>query len=238
MDFKYHGIIINKKDIGEVDRFYIIYTREMGKVRILGKGVRNPNAKLAGHLEPVTYSEVCFAKSKGRGKITGAIAIDNFLNIKSNFLSLSRVFWILGILDKLIGEEEKDERIFVMLLGYLEILNNSSPELTEEMLETVSLGFIFKLLDFLGYRLEVEKCVLCGQKLISGKNYLSVARGGVVCSCCLQGEIRKFSVLDETIKLIRIFLQNDIRNFSKIRADKKVLDNLRLAAKNMIEWIS
>ena len=66
-----------------MDRLYSIYTNEAGKIRVLGKGVRNPNAKLAGSLESVTYSEINVSRTKGLGKITSAVASNSFLAIKS-----------------------------------------------------------------------------------------------------------------------------------------------------------
>ena len=39
MEYKYNGIILGKNDIAETDRIYSIYTREAGKIRVLGKGV-------------------------------------------------------------------------------------------------------------------------------------------------------------------------------------------------------
>ena len=48
MDYKYNGIILSKKDVAETDRIYSIYTREAGKIRVLGKGVRNPTLNWQG----------------------------------------------------------------------------------------------------------------------------------------------------------------------------------------------
>ena len=122
MELKYTGIILGKYDVGETDRMYIIYTKEAGKIRVLGKGVRRPNAKLAGHLEPVTLAEIFVARSRGVGKITGSIVLNNFARIKNNFNLLQKVFFALKIFEKLISDEEKDENIFVLVNNFLESL--------------------------------------------------------------------------------------------------------------------
>ena len=36
MEYKYTGIILNKRDVGETDRIYSIYTLEGGKIRMQG----------------------------------------------------------------------------------------------------------------------------------------------------------------------------------------------------------
>ncbi len=72
---KYTAIILASRDVGEFDRLYIFYTREAGLLRAMGRGVRKQEAKLAGHLEPGTLSEVYIAnfslfreKFRGGGK--------------------------------------------------------------------------------------------------------------------------------------------------------------------------
>ena len=132
MDYKYQGIILSKFDVAEVDRLYNIYTLETGKIRILGKGVRNANAKLAGQLEPLTYSEIFIAKTRGRGKITGAIAVNNFLLIKSDLAATKQAFYVFSILDRMIAEEERDERIFRLVIKYLEALEKMAGLLDRE----------------------------------------------------------------------------------------------------------
>jgi DNA repair protein RecO (recombination protein O) len=119
MEYKYSGIVLGKIDIGETDRLYVVYTREAGRVLAKAIGVKKPNAKLAGNLEPLTYSEIFLAKGRGQGNITGAIAVENFLEIKNNIEALEKVFEAMKIFSRLVTQEEKDERIFHLLLGYL-----------------------------------------------------------------------------------------------------------------------
>jgi len=69
---KYTAIILASRDANEVNRLYIIYTLEQGLVKAVAKGVRKPAAKLAGHLEPGTLTEIYVARSRGMGQITGA----------------------------------------------------------------------------------------------------------------------------------------------------------------------
>lgn len=253
MDYKYNGIILSKFDIAEVDRLYNIYTLESGKIRILGKGVRNPNAKLAGQLEPVTYSEIFIAKTRGRGKITGAIAVNNFLNIKFDYAAMKQVFYVFGILDKTMAEEERDEKIFYLVLGYLETLEKlcsgqenvkedvALPRLYEKEMENkidiLTLGFLFKLLDFTGYKINVEKCMDCGAKLKDEPNFFSAERGGFLCPSCRRGISRGVKSTGGAIKLVRLFLKNDIKNFAKISAPETDVRNIKVIAGEMMKWV-
>ena len=234
MDYKYQGIILNKRDIGEVDRIYTIYTLEAGKIRILGKGVRKPNAKLAGNLEPITQAEIFVSRNRGMGKITGSIAINNFSNIKTNLDLITKVFYVFKLLAKIISEEEKDEKVFNLLEKYLSVMDKLNQD--ENKADVLTLGLLFKILDEMGYRLEVEKCVYCEKKLLLENNYFSVSRGGILCHSCHSFEQKKIAVSNESIKLIRIFLQNKIENLVKLKVSQADINRLKLILNEAASW--
>jgi len=237
MDYKYNGIILGKYDIGEIDRVYVVFTREAGKIKVLGKGVRKPNAKLAGNLEPITEAEIFVAKNKGMGKITSAIPLDNFIKIKSNVEFLEKVFYVFRIIEKIIPEQTKDERIFEFIESFLKTLENLKKN-EKEKIEILSLGSLFKIIGELGYRLEMEKCSVCASRLIPENNYFSISHGGVLCGKCHPQETRKIKISGESIKLVRIFLKNRIENFIKISVSGKELNSLKSIIKETLNWIS
>jgi DNA repair protein RecO (recombination protein O) len=220
---KYTAIILASRDISEYDRLYVMYTLEQGMIKAVAKGVRRPAAKLAGHLESGTLSEVYIARSRGRGQITSAIALSNFTNIKKDFERLSDVLNIFSFFMKIFSEDEKDERIFKLLREYLEILDQVDQPDQEKLL---TLGFWWKLFDALGQRPEVIRCVNCGQTLKSAeKNYFSAEKGGVICPSCSPPK-DLLPIGDNQIKLIRVYLANPLQKIIKVKTDGKDLENL------------
>jgi DNA repair protein RecO (recombination protein O) len=241
MEYKYNGIILNKKNVGETDRIYTLYTLEMGRIRILAKSVRLPKAKLAPFLEPLTQVEIFLAKTKGLGKITGAIVVNNFSHLKADLEATSQALFVLRIMEKMIREQEEDEKIFTLLQEYLEALEKLSGEEEEgnELKKNIlTLGFLFKFFGELGYQLEVEKCVKCGKKLQSQENYFSASLGGVLGGECARAEKLKLKMNDDSIKFIRIFLKNKIANLVKLNASEKNVMELKGIFQSFFHWIS
>jgi len=239
MDYKYHGIILGKIDIAETDRVYTIYTEEVGKIRTVAKGVRKSNAKLAGSLESLTYAEIFIARGQGLGKITGVIPVENFSAIKADFELLSRILHVLKIVQKIISEEEKDEKFFRLILEYLETMGKLAEAEEEKKIqkaEILTLGFLVKFLDQMGYRMEVRFCVGCGKKLEPTGNFFSASRGGILCRNCASGEQDIINASAESIKMLRIFIQNDIKNLVKIQASAKDTNNIKIIIKSLMGW--
>lgn len=238
MEYKYNAIILGKQDVGETDRIYTAYTLEAGKVRLLAKGVRRPNARLAGNLETLTAAGVFIAKSRGRGNIIGVVAEENFENLKGNIDYLEKVFATIKIFNRLITQEEKDEAIYSRLLSFLAEMDRLAGK-KEDLgkADVIVAGFLFGLLGNLGYEIQAKKCVVCGKKLERGENFFGAQRGGIICGLCSRQEMKKVKISDEAIKLIRIFLENKLENFKKIKVEKKSLDNLKIILNESIGWI-
>lgn len=235
MDYKYSGIILDKKDVGETDRIYTIFTLEAGKLKILGKGVKKSTAKLAGQIEPVTLAEIFIAKGRGMGKITGAVAIENFAKIKKNYEVLQKVYYVFRFMEKLIGEEQKDAEIFHLLSDFLREMEKHTGE--NDKSDILALGFLFKLFSVSGYRLEAECCAQCEKKLQRENNCISLQKGGVLCQACQSKEVDKVKISPEAIKLMRIFQKNKIRSLAKLKVPAKDIINLKIIIQEALSRI-
>ncbi len=219
---KYTAIVLASRDIGEFDRLYIFYTKEIGLVKAIGRGVRKQTAKLAGHLEPGTLSEVYIARSRGMGQITSAIALDNFERVKNDFGKLSEVLKIFKFFTCHFSEEEKDEKIFDLLADFLTRVGLSSGNSN-----LLAEAFWWKLFSALGHRPETMKCVGCGGYLKEkSEKYFSVEKGGIICEKCLAGERGALKISSNQTKLLRVFLANPLGKIIKVKAGESELKGL------------
>jgi DNA repair protein RecO (recombination protein O) len=222
---KYTAIILSSHNVGEFDRLYVLYTREIGMVKAMGRGARKPAAKLAGHLEPGTFSEVYVARARGMGNIASAITIENFDNIKKDFKKLVSVLKIFKFFSRHFSEEEKDEKIFDLLKDFLGDWENSGDRGDQGriLLE----AFWWKLFDALGHRPETMKCAKCEARLEeNGEKFFSAARGGVVCGKCFSGEPDLAKISADQIKLLRVFLANSLEKILKVKIGDDELKGL------------
>lgn len=228
---KYTAIILASRDTNEFDRIYFLYTREAGLVRVAGKGVRKSTAKLAGHLEPGTMSEVYVARSRGRGQITSAITLENFDNIKKDFRKLSEFLEISRFFLKNFSEEEKDERIFELLHEFL--INLENRESRGDAGKILVEAFWWKLFDVLGHRPEVMRCAVCADLLrANSKKYFSAEKGAAICGNCGPKIRDLMPVSDNQIKLMRIFWGNPLDKILKVKANETELEKLAKIREN------
>lgn len=238
MIYNYTGIVLEKYDVGETDRIYTIYTLEAGKIRVIAKGVKKARAKLAGCLENFTLANISVAKRLGTGRITGSVVENNFSHLKNNFELLAKSFKTEKIFNKLVGAEEKDKKVFNLLSGYLNAMNIKETDFRASIMpDLITQGFIFKLFNYLGYKIEANTCVKCGNLLSRNGNYFSAEQGGILCEKCAPNSKNKVKISTNTIKIIRIIFKNNINSLAKLKVETRDINNLRMISNEFFRWI-
>ncbi|KKQ61093.1 MAG: repair protein RecO protein [Parcubacteria group bacterium GW2011_GWC1_38_22] len=237
MEYKYTGIILNKWDVGETDRIYSIYTLEGGKIRSLAKGVRKSHAKLASSLENITLADITIVRARGLGKITGSIVEQNFSALKQDCDALLETFLSLSIFDKIVDFDSSDKDVFELLKNYLTAVDQLAQSEGSEKYLMLRLGFMIKLLDALGYSIEVSSCVICQSSLDENALNFNSEHGGTLCASCGKENLGgSLPIKANAIKMMRLFLKNDIRAHVKVRSTLEDCDSVRLVVDDFLRW--
>lgn len=149
------GIVIRKTESGEHNKLITLYTRELGKVRVLAKSVKKNTSKQAGHLDLFNVVDFVAVPGKNYPIITQAQSSDNFLVIKSSFTKLMAGFFILESFHRLIYEHEQDVVLWDFLNAQLNKLERIVSEKTA--LDALLADFKKELLSVLGYRQNINE---------------------------------------------------------------------------------
>lgn len=238
MELRYNAIVLRKKEVGETDRLYTLYTESAGKLQLVAKGVRKPEAKLAGQLETLMQGLVIVVKGRGAGKIAGAVAEQSFVYLRHDLDILKRVMEAVSIFERLVGWEEGDKTLFDLLLKYLSLANDLAKDQRKDKILLLSEGFLFQLFAHLGYEIETGICVVSGQKLAAGeRHFFSPSAGGMLRGEHAHQTHGALPVSESVIKLIRLFLHNKLETLSKVTVTDKDLREARQVATRFYQWI-
>lgn len=119
------GIVLKKIDVGEADAFFIVYTKDFGKIRALARGVKKENAKLKGHLEPLCHTAIQFVLGKNGERLTHASVVSGWERICSNFEKLKTASAIVHLVEEHCMPGERDDVLWETLLGHFSLLENT-----------------------------------------------------------------------------------------------------------------
>ncbi len=147
------GIVIRKTESGEHHLMVTVYTKELGKVRVLAKSAKKNTSKQAGHLDLFNLVDFVAVPGKSYPIITQAQSLENFLGVKSSFAKMMTGFFILEVFHRLVYEEEHDPALWNFLNEQLNILNDMEKSEAQLMLDDFKKG----LLNVLGYHHHIDK---------------------------------------------------------------------------------
>ena len=219
------GIILEKNNRGEASQLFSLYTKDYGKLNILGRAIRKSQSKLRAGADFLFFSNVEFIQGKAVKTLTDAIVIEKFNNIRKDLEKLTVVREITETLDRLTRTEEKDTKIWIFFLKTLKALNSS--KLSGEKLKLFYQYFFWKIIILLGYKPELYNCVFCQCKLTPGIIYFNPKEGGMVCGNCHQGTKESKEVSLDIIKILRFIIEKNWATVSRLKISRNDLASLK-----------
>ena len=172
------AVVLRHMDWGEADRLLWLFTRELGKVCVVAKGVRKLHSRKAGHLEPFTRVVLLLARGREMMIVTQADAIDTFPLLREDLLQMGYASYVVELLDRFTYEEGQNIPMYRLLADTL-------TRLCTETDSALAIHYYeVRLLDLLGFRPRLFHCTLCGNEIQAEDQYFSAAQGGVLCPTC------------------------------------------------------
>lgn len=144
------AFVIDSTLTGEADRFYTLFTKELGLVRAKATGVRLQKSKLRYSLQDFSLSTVALVRGKEIWRLTSARLNDNlFTRYRNDKHILHVIAQISALLRRLVGGEEKNEKLFTIIQDAFEFLQ--SKETWAGELKWFEIITVLKIIENLGY---------------------------------------------------------------------------------------
>lgn len=175
---KAEGVVLRHQDYGEADRLLTVFTREQGKLRLLAKGVRRLRSRKAGHLEPFTRAQLLLVRGKEMWLVTQADTLDAYLPLREDLVRTGYAAYAMELVDRFSYDEGANRGIYSLLVDTLERISAS-----EDSFLPVRY-FEIRLLDLVGFRPELFRCVKCGKEIVAEDQFFSAKLGGALCPRC------------------------------------------------------
>uniref|UniRef100_A0A7C4PW80 DNA repair protein RecO n=1 Tax=Bellilinea caldifistulae TaxID=360411 RepID=A0A7C4PW80_9CHLR len=193
------AIVLRHSDWGEADRLLSLFTREEGKLRAIAKGVRRLRSRKAGHLEPFTRVKLMLAHGRDLWIVTQAETVAAYLTLREDLERIAHASYAVELLDRFTYEEGANRPLFDLLAITLQRLDEGQPPFT--LLRYYEL----RLLDLLGFRPELFRCVGCGDEIQPQDQFFSPLLGGVLCPRCGSQDASARPISVNALRFLRHF---------------------------------
>ena len=227
--YRAEGVILRRRNLGEADSIFTVFSGSEGKFEAIAKGVRKARSRMRGHLEPLTRSRVLVAQGRSLDVFTQAETVDSYRRLREDLEASAEALYCLELVDRFTEEREPLPDLYALLLATLELLQ-------EEGGASVSRFFELRLLSLLGYEPHIDGCVVCGGRLPAEEALLSPRAGGLVCRQCRveAGGGRIVSVA--VIKLLRFARRATAPDFAAVSIPPEVAQELRSATAELVRY--
>ena len=203
------GVIIRHSDFSEADRILTIFTRENGKIRSIAKGVRKSRSRKAGHVEPLTRTNLQLARGRDLFILTQAETLDGYANLREDLILLGYASYVIELIDRSTNDDEENRPLYNLLTLTLNRLNRG------DNVNRATRYFEIRLLDYVGFRPQLFTCVQCEAEIQPEDQYFSSQQGGVICSKCGQRDPQVKPVSMLALKYLRFFQRSSYRATSR-----------------------
>jgi DNA repair protein RecO len=133
----------------EANKMFMIYTREMGLVRALARGVRLHKSKLRFTLQDFSYINVDLVRGKELWRVTSARHISSFPLARRSTHSLVLMTRVSKLLERLCTGESPNINIFDDFVQALYLLDSEDVSLSSR--EALELHLVLRIMNSLGY---------------------------------------------------------------------------------------
>jgi DNA repair protein RecO (recombination protein O) len=205
--YKTNGIIIGRHNFGEADRVMVILTPERGVVRAVAKGVRRIKSRMAGHLELFCESELMLAEGRSMDTITSA-RLQFHPEVTSDYDKMRLAYLFAEMTNRLGGDGEHP--------GLFDLMHDALHALVDQADVVLELWFKLRLLDRLGYRPELNACMICGTSDGAKQYRFNVELGGIVDQACSTPD--SHPITQEQIKFWRLLLDAPLPTVRRVDA--------------------
>ncbi|HZP57478.1 MAG TPA: DNA repair protein RecO [Dehalococcoidia bacterium] len=225
------AIVLRQRRIGDADKVLTLYTANGGKTDAVAKGVRKTRSRLAGHVEPLTQAMFMLARGRSMDVVTQVETVESFQGVRDDLERLGRGLYAAELLDRFTEPHEANFTLYRLLLDTLRRLA------VRDDIDLPVRFFEMTLLDHLGYRPELEECVVCRRRLEPVTNYWSPAGGGVVCPECRTGELALRALSPNAIKLLRLLLHGRFDDVARVAIAPALADEMERAMREYVRWV-
>jgi DNA repair protein RecO (recombination protein O) len=180
---KAQGLVIRTNDWSETSRIATVFTRELGKVRVLAKGGRRLRSSFESALDLLTVCRIVWLrKASGLDLLTEARVEERFPGLRARLPALYAAYYVAELLAA--GTQDYDPHPTLYDAAVAALRDLSGKE-TDPALRTIQ--FELAWLHELGYQPRLDSCAVCSASdwlENVGRFSFGSTAGGVLCPRC------------------------------------------------------
>ncbi len=203
---KTEAVVLRAVNYRDSSKIVTFYTKRYGKMSAMAKGARNPKSKFGSLFQPLNYLQIVFYRRENRELqyVSSSDFVKYFKSLTSDVDRLSIAMSLIEITDRVMHDEEENEKVFNLLVDSLAALD--SPQTFPR---NTFAHFGLNLAIGLGFTPNFGNCLVCGKPIdleTQRKVYYVVEKGGPLCETCSANLNEGFLLSGSALLTLRSFV--------------------------------
>ncbi len=204
---KIKGIVVKEIAYKDTSKIIEVLTND-GLYSIVAKGSKRVSSPLFLGTTFLSYSEFCIYASDKISTLKSVDLINGFKNTLKDIVKLGASSYLVNLCMQVYKQNNSNEIYDLLLLGISKIDSGINPLGIVNIIE-------IKLLKYLGLKLHLDKCVICGGDEVKS---LSLDYSGYLCKNC-----SKVSTDRKILKLIKLYDTVDLNKLDSFNVSLDIL---------------
>lgn len=227
------AINIKTYPISEFDNIVVMFSKDMGLIRGIAKGVKRPKSKLGATSQALVANSLILSQRRNLDIIKEASAINPFNKLRYDLDKLTMAIYTAETINTFCVSENMDnsqnEAIYNLLYNTLDNIQNAE---NKAQILLAEIKFQLAFMNLSGFGIELKRCLKCSKKPI-GTVLFSVETGGISCLDCAIDSVH-YVKLHEKIREFLIAL-NDTPVNEKTKFDDIVNEKVTNSCFNLLK---
>lgn len=228
--YKTEGVVLRRRNIGEADSIFTVFSAHEGKFDAIARGVRKARSRMRGHLEPLTRSKMLLAQGRTFDVFTQVETINPYRAIRDDLDRSAVALYCAELLDRFTAVHDQDRGLYGRFVEVLDAFDAGAPAIVARYFEV-------HLLDRVGYELQLDACSVCTGKLAPEETLLSASVGGFTCAGCRAGATGGRIVSVRAVKVLRYIRTATIEEFARLRVDDDLAREMEAALGDVVRYV-
>lgn len=176
------GLVLRRFDYGDTSQICHMLTPAEGRISLLGKGIKKPNAYLKGPFDLFQVAKITYRQRRGSdlSLLQKYEPITGFAELRAKLPSLLAAFYLAEVLYEGVREEDANPTAFEAMVRALGALEENSNAASRCIVLATELVF----LESFGFGLALDRCIQCERKVAVHPVTIYPMAGGIICKHC------------------------------------------------------
>ena len=207
---KIKGIVVKEIAYKDTSKIIEVLTNE-GLYSIAAKGAKKVSSPLFLGTTFLSYSEFCIYERDKLSTLKSVYLINGYKNTLKDIVKLASSSYLVNLCMQVYKQNNSNEIYDLLLIGIDKIDTGFNVIGIVNIIE-------IKLLEYLGLKLHLDKCTICGGDNIV---FLSLDYSGYLCNNC-----SKITTDRKILKLIKLYDTVDLKKLESFNVSKNIIIKL------------